>query len=63
MFIWYLNIDSYFSYDVFRTMPKISKEDFELIFDELDDTRDFKVPFWSQGSFFSPALSVLLVDI
>lgn len=27
----------------YRTLPKISKEDFELIFDELDDTRDFKI--------------------
>uniref|UniRef100_A0A2P2LHX0 Two pore calcium channel protein 1 n=1 Tax=Rhizophora mucronata TaxID=61149 RepID=A0A2P2LHX0_RHIMU len=27
----------------YRTLPKISKEDFELIFDELDDSRDFKI--------------------
>ncbi|XP_019159383.1 PREDICTED: two pore calcium channel protein 1A-like [Ipomoea nil] len=27
----------------YRTLPRISREDFELIFDELDDTRDFKV--------------------
>lgn len=28
-----------------RTLPKISKEDFELIFDALDDSHDFKVFF------------------
>lgn len=27
----------------YRTLPKISKEDFELIFDALDDSRDFKI--------------------
>ncbi|GAB4859586.1 mitochondrial thiamine pyrophosphate transporter [Ancistrocladus abbreviatus] len=27
----------------YRTLPKISREDFGLIFDELDDTRDFKI--------------------
>ncbi|VFR02665.1 unnamed protein product [Cuscuta campestris] len=27
----------------YRSLPKISKDDFELIFDELDDTRDFKI--------------------
>lgn len=27
----------------YRTLPKISKEEFGLIFDELDDTRDFKI--------------------
>ncbi|KAI8007666.1 Two pore calcium channel protein 1A [Camellia lanceoleosa] len=27
----------------YRTMPKISREDFELIFDELDDSHDFKI--------------------
>ncbi|VFQ61811.1 unnamed protein product [Cuscuta campestris] len=27
----------------YRTLPKISREDFELIFDELDDSRDFKI--------------------
>ncbi|CAK7324001.1 unnamed protein product [Dovyalis caffra] len=27
----------------YRSLPKISKEDFELIFDELDDTHDFKI--------------------
>ncbi|KAJ9170952.1 hypothetical protein P3X46_019011 [Hevea brasiliensis] len=27
----------------YRTLPKISREEFELIFDELDDTRDFKI--------------------
>ncbi|KAF5458455.1 hypothetical protein F2P56_022482 [Juglans regia] len=27
----------------YRTLPKISKEEFELIFDELDDSRDFKI--------------------
>ncbi|CAH9099249.1 unnamed protein product [Cuscuta epithymum] len=27
----------------YRTLPNISREDFELIFDELDDTRDFKI--------------------
>ncbi|KAL2937768.1 Two pore calcium channel protein 1 [Bienertia sinuspersici] len=27
----------------YRTLPKISKEDFELIFDELDDSHDFKI--------------------
>lgn len=32
-----------FSVLIFRTLPKISKEEFGLIFDELDDTRDFKV--------------------
>ncbi|CAL5336754.1 unnamed protein product [Camellia sinensis] len=26
-----------------RTLPKISREDFELIFDELDDSHDFKI--------------------
>ncbi|KAH7576933.1 hypothetical protein JRO89_XS01G0177600 [Xanthoceras sorbifolium] len=26
----------------YRTLPKISREEFELIFDELDDTHDFK---------------------
>ncbi|GFS41135.1 two-pore channel 1 [Actinidia rufa] len=26
----------------YRTLPKISREDFELIFDELDDSHDFK---------------------
>ncbi|PNX88353.1 two pore calcium channel protein 1-like, partial [Trifolium pratense] len=26
-----------------RTLPKISKEEFELIFDELDDTHDVKI--------------------
>ncbi|CAL5391574.1 unnamed protein product [Camellia sinensis] len=25
------------------TLPKISREDFELIFDELDDSHDFKI--------------------
>ena len=29
----------------FRTLPKISREDFELIFDELDDSHDIKVIF------------------
>ncbi|XP_019194318.1 PREDICTED: two pore calcium channel protein 1A-like [Ipomoea nil] len=27
----------------YRSLPKISRDDFELIFDELDDTRDFKI--------------------
>ncbi|XAR55507.1 hypothetical protein NMG60_11035590 [Bertholletia excelsa] len=27
----------------YRTLPKISREDFELIFDELDDSNDFKI--------------------
>ncbi|XP_057527340.1 two pore calcium channel protein 1 [Amaranthus tricolor] len=27
----------------YRTLPKISKEDFGLIFDELDDSHDFKI--------------------
>ncbi|CAJ2660491.1 unnamed protein product [Trifolium pratense] len=27
----------------YRTLPKISKEEFELIFDELDDTHDVKI--------------------
>ncbi|GMH12091.1 hypothetical protein Nepgr_013932 [Nepenthes gracilis] len=27
----------------YRTLPKISREDFELIFDELDDTHDFEI--------------------
>ncbi|XP_048232249.1 two pore calcium channel protein 1A isoform X2 [Ricinus communis] len=27
----------------FRTLPKILKEEFEYIFEELDDTRDFKI--------------------
>ncbi|CAL5342606.1 unnamed protein product [Camellia sinensis] len=27
----------------YRTLPKISREDFELIFDELDDSHDFKI--------------------
>lgn len=27
----------------YRSLPKISKEDFELIFDELDDSGDFKI--------------------
>ncbi|KAJ4823100.1 Two pore calcium channel protein 1A [Turnera subulata] len=27
----------------YRTLPKISSEEFELIFDELDDTHDFKI--------------------
>lgn len=27
----------------YRTLPKISKDDFELIFDALDDSRDFKI--------------------
>ncbi|XP_042518900.1 two pore calcium channel protein 1A isoform X2 [Macadamia integrifolia] len=27
----------------YRSLPKISKEEFELIFDELDDSRDFKI--------------------
>lgn len=31
---------------IFRTLPKISKEEFGLIFDELDDTRDFKVEIY-----------------
>lgn len=26
-----------------RTLPKISREEFEFIFDELDDSHDFKV--------------------
>lgn len=29
----------------FRTLPNISKEEFELIFEELDDTHDVKVVF------------------
>lgn len=28
---------------LFRSLPKISKEDFELIFSALDDSGDFKV--------------------
>lgn len=31
------------SLNVFRTLPKISGDDFESIFNELDDTGDFKV--------------------
>ncbi|MCL7033646.1 hypothetical protein MKW94_023670 [Papaver nudicaule] len=27
----------------YRSLPKITEEEFELIFDELDDTRDFKI--------------------
>ncbi|KAJ8749227.1 hypothetical protein K2173_018703 [Erythroxylum novogranatense] len=27
----------------YRTLPKIPREEFELIFDELDDSRDFKI--------------------
>lgn len=27
----------------YRSLPKISREDFELIFDELDDSNDFKI--------------------
>ncbi|KAJ9686327.1 hypothetical protein PVL29_015294 [Vitis rotundifolia] len=27
----------------YRSLPKISREDFELIFDELDDSHDFKI--------------------
>lgn len=27
----------------FRTLPNISREEFELIFDELDDSHDVKV--------------------
>ncbi|KDP24122.1 hypothetical protein JCGZ_25779 [Jatropha curcas] len=27
----------------YRTLPKISKEEFQLIFDELDDSHDFKI--------------------
>ncbi|KAA8524388.1 hypothetical protein F0562_010820 [Nyssa sinensis] len=27
----------------YRTLPKISREDFELIFEELDDSHDFKI--------------------
>ncbi|XP_048327478.1 two pore calcium channel protein 1 isoform X1 [Ziziphus jujuba] len=27
----------------YRTLPKISREEFQLIFDELDDTRDFRI--------------------
>ncbi|KAK6919569.1 Ion transport domain [Dillenia turbinata] len=27
----------------YRTLPRISREDFELIFDELDDSHDFKI--------------------
>ncbi|XP_057461389.1 two pore calcium channel protein 1A-like [Actinidia eriantha] len=27
----------------YRTLPKISREDFEFIFDELDDSHDFKI--------------------
>lgn len=27
----------------YRTLPKISRDDYELIFDELDDSRDFKI--------------------
>ncbi|PON49665.1 Parvalbumin [Parasponia andersonii] len=27
----------------YRTLPKITREEFELIFDELDDSRDFKI--------------------
>ncbi|KAK8627229.1 hypothetical protein V6N13_134848 [Hibiscus sabdariffa] len=27
----------------YRSLPKISREEFELIFDELDDSRDFKI--------------------
>ncbi|KAG8364725.1 hypothetical protein BUALT_Bualt18G0028600 [Buddleja alternifolia] len=27
----------------YRTLPKISRDDFELIFDELDDSHDFKI--------------------
>lgn len=29
--------------DKYRSLPKISREEFELIFDELDDSRDFKI--------------------
>ncbi|KAI8551665.1 hypothetical protein RHMOL_Rhmol06G0203600 [Rhododendron molle] len=29
--------------NTYRTLPKISREDFELIFDELDDSHDFKI--------------------
>lgn len=31
------------SLNVFRTLPKISGDDFDSIFNELDDTGDFKV--------------------
>ena len=38
---------------LFRSLPKISREDFELIFDELDDSHDFKVlPFSKLFLFF-----------
>ncbi|WRX13428.1 Ion transport domain - like 3 [Theobroma cacao] len=30
----------------YRTLPKISREEFELIFDELDDSHDFKLIAW-----------------
>lgn len=30
-------------YIFLRSLPKISEEDFELIFSELDDSGDFKV--------------------
>ncbi|CAI9280053.1 unnamed protein product [Lactuca saligna] len=36
-------IDLFEELNKYRTLPKISKEDFELIFDALDDSRDFKI--------------------
>ncbi|KAF5950166.1 hypothetical protein HYC85_012159 [Camellia sinensis] len=51
-----------FLYYLIRTLPKISREDFELIFDELDDSHDFKllvaVNFFSYFS-FSPSFLIL----
>lgn len=40
----------------YRTLPKISKEEFGLIFDELDDTRDFKVHMCDGGGTYDQGI-------
>ncbi|XP_020242934.1 two pore calcium channel protein 1-like [Asparagus officinalis] len=37
----------------YRSLPKTSREDFELIFDELDDSGDFKVVAFVLEAFFA----------
>ena len=42
----FVNLEGCLIYISCRTLPEISREEFELIFDELDDSHDFKVcPF------------------
>lgn len=45
-------------YNEYRTLPKISRDDFELIFYELDDSHDVKV---STYTFFFPILLAYLL--